>query len=127
MRNILTLFTMIGVKLFKNGPSKICARHIACLSRPDHFRFFKGCPPNILLGPFLNTLSHIHGIIDGRLPPPPPEIVLPPPPYSDMSPQHHFKKKLTFRYLKTLVFDKFFKKLEHYLMFLFSKTISSDN
>ena len=23
-----------------------------------HFKFFKGCLPQILLGPFLNTLSH---------------------------------------------------------------------
>ena len=24
------------------------------------FKFFKGCLPQILLGPFLNTLSHLH-------------------------------------------------------------------
>ena len=30
-----------------------------CLSRPYHFKFFKGCLPQIWLGPFLNTLSHI--------------------------------------------------------------------
>ena len=29
------------------------------LSRPYPFKFFKGCLPQILLGPFLNTLSHI--------------------------------------------------------------------
>ena len=34
---------------------------------------------------------------------------------------------MTFRYLKTLVFDKFFKKLQHYLMFLFLESIISDN
>ena len=28
-----------------------------CLSRPYPFRFFKGCLPQILLGPFLNTFS----------------------------------------------------------------------
>ena len=33
----------IWVKVFKNGPSKI----------------FKGCLARMLLGPFLNTLSHI--------------------------------------------------------------------
>ena len=27
--------------------------------RPYHFKFFKGCLPQILLGPFLNTLTHI--------------------------------------------------------------------
>ena len=25
----------------------------------EHFKFFKGCPPHILLTPFLNTLTHI--------------------------------------------------------------------
>ena len=29
------------------------------LSRPYHFYFFKASLPQILLGPFLNTLSHI--------------------------------------------------------------------
>ena len=28
----------------------------SCLSRPYPFKFFKGCLPQILLGPFLNTL-----------------------------------------------------------------------
>ena len=29
------------------------------LGRPDHFKVFKGCLPQILLGSFLNTLTHI--------------------------------------------------------------------
>ena len=29
------------------------------LGRPYHFKFFKGCLPQILLGLFLNTLTHI--------------------------------------------------------------------
>ena len=31
------------------------------LPKADHtpFKFFKGCLPQILLGPFLNTLSHL--------------------------------------------------------------------
>ena len=29
------------------------------LSRPYHFQFLNGCLPQISLGPFLNTLSHI--------------------------------------------------------------------
>ena len=28
-------------------------------SRPYHFKFFKGCLPQILLGPFLNSLTHL--------------------------------------------------------------------
>ena len=32
---------------------------MVCLSRPYHFKFFKDCLPQILLGPFLNTLSNI--------------------------------------------------------------------
>ena len=38
-------------KLFRNGPSKIS------LSRSYPFKFFKGWLPQILLGPFFNTLS----------------------------------------------------------------------
>ena len=30
-----------------------------CLSRPYHFTFFKGCLPQIPLGPFFNSLLHI--------------------------------------------------------------------
>ena len=29
------------------------------LGRPYHFKFFKDCLPQILLGPFLKTLTHI--------------------------------------------------------------------
>ena len=29
------------------------------VGRPYHFKFFKGCLPQILLGPFLNTLTHM--------------------------------------------------------------------
>ena len=31
---------------------------MVCLGRPGHFTFFKGCLPQILFGPFLNTLTH---------------------------------------------------------------------
>ena len=31
--------------------------------RPCHFKFFKGCFPQIILGPFLNTLTHIFNIL----------------------------------------------------------------
>ena len=30
-----------------------------CLGRPYRFKFFNGCLPQILLGPFLNTLPNI--------------------------------------------------------------------
>ena len=33
--------------------------NIKCLGRPYHFEFFKSCLPQILLGPFLNTLTQI--------------------------------------------------------------------
>ena len=36
------------------------ASDMVCLNRPYHFKFFKGCLPQIPLGPFLNTLSHIY-------------------------------------------------------------------
>ena len=32
---------------------------MVCLNRPYSFKFFKGCLPQISLGPFLNTLSHM--------------------------------------------------------------------
>ena len=32
-------------------------------NRPYHFKFFKGCLPQILLGPFLNTLPHLRSRI----------------------------------------------------------------
>ena len=38
--------------------SRFSHRHLA-LGRPYPFKFFKGCLPQILLGPFLNTLSHL--------------------------------------------------------------------
>ena len=34
-------------------------RDTVCLSRPYPLKVFKGCLPQILLGQFLNTLSHI--------------------------------------------------------------------
>ena len=50
----------IWIKVFKNGPSKICERQsLKNSSRPYHFKFFKGFLPQILLGPFLNTLAHV--------------------------------------------------------------------
>ena len=33
----------------------------------------------------------------------------------------------TFRYVKTLVFDEVFKKIQHYLMFSFLESIIRDN
>ena len=33
---------------------------MVCWSKPYHFKFFKGCLLQILLGPFLNTLSHMY-------------------------------------------------------------------
>ena len=37
---------------------------MVCLGRPYHFKFFKSCPPQILLGPFLNTLTHFCWVTD---------------------------------------------------------------
>ena len=45
-------------KVFKNGPSKIYGRQT---SKNVKFEIIKGYLPQILLGPFLNTLSHIWG------------------------------------------------------------------
>ena len=32
---------------------------VVCLSRPYHLKIFKGCLPQILLSPFLNTLTQV--------------------------------------------------------------------
>ena len=45
----------IWVKVFKNGPSKICGKQ----PLKSLIRFFKGCVPQSLLGPFLNTFTNI--------------------------------------------------------------------
>ena len=51
----------ILVKVFKNGPSKICGRQpLKDLKWYDlHIKFFKDWLLQILLGPFLNTLTYL--------------------------------------------------------------------
>ena len=39
-------------------------RDMVWLSRPYPFKFFKGCLLQILLGPFLNTLSHLYLVLE---------------------------------------------------------------
>ena len=58
--------TMIWVKVFKNGPSKICGRQPlkklkshGLLRQTISLQFFLRLPSTILLGPFLNTLTHL--------------------------------------------------------------------
>ena len=46
-------------KVLENGPSKICGKQPYRLFRQYSFKFFKGCLHQILVGPFLNTLTHI--------------------------------------------------------------------
>ena len=46
----------IWVKVLKNESSNTQADS----SKSYHFTFFKGCLPQILLGPFLNTLTHLY-------------------------------------------------------------------
>ena len=48
----------ILVKFVEDSLYKIWS-DIASLSRPYHFNFFKGCITQVLLGPFLKTLTHI--------------------------------------------------------------------
>ena len=48
----LTSFKNVGGE----GAHQMC---IKCLGRQYHFKFFKGCLPQILLGPFLTTLTQI--------------------------------------------------------------------
>ena len=65
---VISIFIL--VKVFKNGPTNICGRQslknrrdMVCLGRPYYFKFFKGCLPQILLGPFLHTLNHLKGAL----------------------------------------------------------------
>ena len=44
-------------------------RPIVCLSRLSHFKFFKGCLPQMFLGLFLNTLTHIRLEVDFKMKP----------------------------------------------------------
>ena len=47
------IFKYNWVKLFKNGPSKICGRQPL-----QNLKFFKGCLAQILIGPFLGALTY---------------------------------------------------------------------
>ena len=49
---------MDQVKFVEDSLRKVWS-DMVCLSRPYNFNFFKGCLPQISLGPFLNTLPHI--------------------------------------------------------------------
>ena len=58
--------TDIWNKLFKNGSSKLCRwqplnnlKGNDLVKQTISIQFFKGCLPQILLGPFFNTLSHL--------------------------------------------------------------------
>ena len=67
----LNFFQMNNKRIFvKNysqyGHSKICGRQplkilkgMICFKQIIPFKFFKSCLPQILLGPFLNTLSYL--------------------------------------------------------------------
>ena len=51
-------FINCGVQRWKFS-QKHYILHGTKYSRMDQVKFFKGCLPQVLLGPFLNTLSHI--------------------------------------------------------------------
>ena len=63
VNNRTTNNTIIWDKIFKSGPSKICGRQ-PLKNLNFHFRFLKGCLPQILLGPSFNTLSHFTVFLD---------------------------------------------------------------
>ena len=58
-------YCVINIYVIKFGEDSLYkrGRDMVCLSRPYRFKFFKGCLPKILLGPFLNTWTHILGDI----------------------------------------------------------------
>ena len=49
--------------LWKEAFKKLEVIGSACLGRPYHFKLFKGCLPQILLGPFSNTLTHVVALL----------------------------------------------------------------
>ena len=49
---------MDQVKFVEDSLKKIWSDFV-CLGRPYHFKFYKGCILLILLGPFVNTLTHL--------------------------------------------------------------------
>ena len=49
---------IIWVKVFKKADHKVHWGSLA-LGRPYHIKYFKSSLPQILLGPFLNTLTHL--------------------------------------------------------------------
>ena len=54
------LTSTIGQYFWVSSPWKLVSSPWkVCLGRLYHFKFFKGCLPKILLGPFLNTLTHM--------------------------------------------------------------------
>ena len=59
MRNLAKIFYLMFIwdKVFKNGPSKICGRQP--LKNLKRYGLLTGCLLQILLGPFLNTFSHL--------------------------------------------------------------------
>ena len=73
-------YFLVWVKVFKGEPSKICGRQpfktlrrysllrqTISLDRPYHFKFFKGCFSQVLLGLFLNTLIHLSRLFNNPL------------------------------------------------------------
>ena len=66
VEKILAVWNVLCVylwgKVFKNGPAFKKFEGVWSAGRPHSFKFFKGCLPQILPGPFLNTLSHIWSI-----------------------------------------------------------------
>ena len=46
------------LKFVEDSLEKVCSDMVS-LSRPYHFKFFRGCLPQIVLGPFLNTLTQM--------------------------------------------------------------------
>ena len=55
MSEVVLTMIIKWVKIFKNGPSKICGRDFKKFEKTSNF--FKGSLPQILLGQFLNTVT----------------------------------------------------------------------
>ena len=66
--SIYTPVTKIWDKYSENGPSKTCGRQpLKNLKGYGLLKIFKGCLPQMLLGPFVNTLPHKNVYISNKV------------------------------------------------------------
>ena len=64
MKIILNIFIFVIIKAFSISVKRSSITYGSKHQRIDQVKFFKGCLPQNLLGPFLNTLSHLFFLVN---------------------------------------------------------------